>query len=291
MKESNDFSSNKKTTLKLSCIPISFFNDLISGKMSFYELAKLCSKFGLLAVDLGATLLGEQKSAYLISIHNQIQECGIKIAGIMAYPDFVNPNYRQRKKEIVNLKRIFESANILESEFVRITTGQNYKELTKEKGIDLAVTGIMNAIEIGKNYNIKLLYEHHAKPSVWQYPDFNLPTDIFLEIFKAIKNLDISIIFDTANPLVYGDDPFIILESVYNRVECVHISDIKTLGKQEMVVIGTGIVPIKSILTFLNRNKYNGWISIEEASHTGTNGLKRAVSFIKETWMEIHNTL
>ena len=275
---------DKSDSLKLSCVPVSFFKSLISGKLSFHELAGLCAKLGLSAIDLGVTLLGDQKKIRLIDIRYQIEEAGIRIAGIMAYPDFTNPDHIQRNKEMDILKHNLETAAILGAEFVRITAGQNHKGLSREKGIELAVNGILNAVELSRQYNIKLLYENHAKPSVWEYPDFNLPTDIFLEIFEDVKKSGIGILFDTANPLVFGDDPFIVLNAVYDKVECVHISDIKNRGKQEMVVIGTGIVPIPDILSFLRRSNYTGWISIEEASFTGVEGLERAVSFVTGTW-------
>jgi sugar phosphate isomerase/epimerase len=272
---------------KLSCVPVSFFKDIISGNMSFYELALFCKKQGLSAVDLGVTLLGDRKETSLIDIRNQVEEAGVTIAGIMAYPDFTNPEEKKRINEIDNLERDLEAASTLGAKFVRITAGQSHKGLRRERGISLAVNGILEAISLSKHYNMRLLYEHHAKPSVWEYPDFNLPTDIFLEIFGAIKNSDIGVLFDTANPLVYGDDPFTILNVVYDRVECVHISDIKTKGKQEMVVIGTGIVPILDIMLFLQKNKYDGWISIEEASFTGIEGFEQAISFVRENWKQI----
>lgn len=280
MKKNSNVKLKQNDLLKTSCVPVSFFKSLISGQMSFSELAKLCSRLGLIGVDLGVTLLGDQNKTYLLDIRNKIQDEGIRIVGIMAYPDFTNPDIKQRKKEINSLKSNLESANILEAEFVRITAGQSHKDLSRKKGIKLAVDGILNAVELGKRYDMRLLYEHHAKPSIWQYPDFNLPTDIFLEIFEAVKYADIGVLFDTANPLVYGDDPFVVLNAVYNRIECVHISDIKTRGKQEMVVIGTGIVPIPEILAFLKKSNYRGWISIEEASHTGIEGLEHAASFV-----------
>ena len=287
MKKHDDFKSNKKGLLKLSCVPVSFFKKLISGEMSFRELARLCTKLGLSALDLGVTLLGDKRKGHLLNIRNQIEEAGIGIAGLMAYPDFTNPDPRQRSNEMDDLEQDLEAANILGAKFVRITAGQNHKGLSREKGIERAVDGILKAVDLGKLYKIKLLYEHHAKPSVWEYPDFNLPTDIFLETFEAVKDSEIGVLFDTANPLIYGEDPFKVLNAIYDRTECVHISDIKTRGMQELVVIGTGIVPIPDILSFLKLHNYTGWISIEEASHTGVEGLKRAVLFVTRTWQEI----
>ena len=135
---------------KLSCVPVSFFKDIISGNMSFYELALFCKKQGLSAVDLGVTLLGDRKETSLIDIRNQVEEAGVTIAGIMAYPDFTNPEEKKRINEIDNLERDLEAASTLGAKFVRITAGQSHKGLRRERGISLAVNGILEAISLSK---------------------------------------------------------------------------------------------------------------------------------------------
>jgi sugar phosphate isomerase/epimerase len=273
--------------MKLSCVPVSFFGEITSKQMSFGELANLAASLGLAAVDLSVALLEPRDTPYLRSIRAQIESAGIKIAGLMAYPDFVDPDPGRRVQQLASLVRDLDTANLLGAEFVRMTTGPNRPGTNRENGIKWAIDGLLRAAELAKRHGMKLLYEHHAKPSVWDSPDFNLPTEIFLKIAEALSETEIGILFDTANPLVYGDDPFRVLEAVFERVECVHISDIKTRGRQEMVVIGTGIVPISGILAFLKRSQYRGWISIEEASRTGQEGLERAVAFITQTWRAI----
>ena len=53
--------------------------------------------------------------------------------------------------------------------------------------------------------DIELVYENHAKPSVWKYADFSHPIDIFFETIGRLRSISIN--FDTGNITVFGDDP------------------------------------------------------------------------------------
>ena len=70
------------------------------------------------------------------------------------------------------------------------------------------------------------------------------------------------------------------------RVLVVHASDTKVRGRLEPIVIGTGLVPYRDIFSRLKRSGFDKWISIEEASGTGADGVRRAVEFVKKTWEE-----
>ena len=129
-----------------------------------------------------------------------------------------------------------------------------------------------------------MVFENHAKPGVWDYPDFDFPTDIFLEFATKLKGTSVKILFDCANPIAFGDDPLMILEKVIDDVVCIHASDTGTRGELKPVIIGTGLLPYQEIFSLLINHSYNGWINIEEASGKGRDGVKKAVGFIRKVW-------
>jgi len=51
-------------------------------------------------------------------------------------------------------------------------------------------------------------------------------------------------------------------------------------------VIGAGVAPITQVLRILVAGGFDGWISIEEASRTGEEGFRRAVTFVDRAWQE-----
>ena len=84
--------------------------------------------------------------------------------------------------------------------------------------------------------------------------------------------------------MAYGEDPLPILERVLPNVETIHVSDMKRKGEFSPVLIGTGVVPLKEIFSFLKEKGFDKWFCIEEASFTGMDGIKKAVDFVRETW-------
>jgi sugar phosphate isomerase/epimerase len=268
--------------MKLSCLAVSYFKSIIDGNLSIRELAQQVSKIGYDAIDLSVILLESRNDEYLRGVVKDIEDNDLHVAVVNTYPDFTHPDAAVRKQQQAQIKEDIYAASLLNAEMVRITAGQAHPQTSRKEGVKWATEGLLSAVETSKSCGIKLVYENHSKPGVWEYPDFSLPSDIFLEIVAALKETPIEILFDTANPLVNNEDPLPLLGKVVDRVGCVHAADIKTRGRLEPVVIGTGIVPFSQLFSFLRGAGYDGWISIEEASATGYEGMASAAAFIRE---------
>jgi len=131
---------------------------------------------------------------------------------------------------------------------------------------------------------VQLLYEDHSKPGAWDYFDFSYPADIFLEICAGIRDTGIRINFDTGNIAALGLDPLSILTRVFDRVETIHVSDMAEKGKFQPVLIGTGVVCFKEIFSYLKSKGFDNWLCLEEASFTGSEGIRKAAEFTRKTW-------
>jgi sugar phosphate isomerase/epimerase len=65
----------------------------------------------------------------------------------------------------------------------------------------------------------------------------------------------------------------------------VDANDSRTRGAFEFCVVGEGLVPFADLFGYLKRTVgYDGWISVEEFSHTGERGFRDAVRFVRDTW-------
>jgi sugar phosphate isomerase/epimerase len=71
---------------------------------------------------------------------------------------------------------------------------------------------------------------------------------------------------------------------VIDQVKTIHVAETATKGKMDPVAIGTGIVPFEAIFNYLKAKQFNGWLCLEEWGNEGTEGVRRAVDFVKETW-------
>ena len=266
---------------------MSYFKEIIEGRKTISQWADEAKLLGLDGIDLSVILFKSYDSAYLLNIRREIEERNLTIAVVNTYPDFTHPDSAERERQFVKMEEHIAIASQVGAKMVRITAGQAHPETRKKEGIVWAVESFKRLSQIANYNNIRLVYENHSKPGVWNYPDFSMPKDIFLEICEKISETQIGILFDTANPLVCGDDPKFILEQVIHRVICVHAADTKMTGSLSPVIIGTGVVPFGELFARLSQFGYDGWISIEEASNMGESGMAEAVRYVRNTWEKV----
>lgn len=271
--------------MKLSCLSVSLFSDIINGKMSIREYAKLCKSLELDGFDLGIILLKNHTPTYINSLKKELVEVGINITMITTYPDFTHPDPIQRDREFEYLRHDIALASNLGAKFLRITAGQAHPGMPVNQGIELVVENFRRIAPLADKFGIKLVYEDHSKPGAWDYMDFSNPPEIFLAIAERIADTNIGINFDTANIIVSGQDRTLeVLEKVVNKVETIHVAETATLGKMDPVLLGQGIVPILDVFTLLKKHKWDKWLCIEEWGNMGAEGVKKAVEYTRTLW-------
>ena len=270
--------------MKLSCLPVSYFGAIIQGRMSIQNWIEEASELGLDGIDLSILFFEDRSRARLEEIRRMIDHSGLKLAVINTYSDLTHPEAPIRKLEIEQLERDIETAAFLGAGHVRIVSGQAHPQTSGKQGVEWAVSGFRRAAVSAQESGIQLVYENHSKPGNWQFPDFSLVPEHFLRIAAELKDTPIKILFDTANPIVFGTEALPLLQKVIDRVVCIHAADTRVRGRLEPVVIGTGLVPFSDLFGYLKSSGFSGWISVEEASGTEKAGVRSAVRFVRQTW-------
>ena len=154
----------------------------------------------------------------------------------------------------------------------------------REAGVRWVTDGFRRALDAADKQGITLAYENHTKGAPWDYWDFSQPTEIFLEILDALSDTPLGVCFDTANPLVLGEDVLGLLEKVMHRIVVLHIFDLRAVRVFEPVRVGTGASPIQAIFSRLRQIDYEGWFSIEEASRSGVEGFEQSIVYVQNAW-------
>lgn len=270
--------------MKLSCLPVSLFGDISSGKISLKEWAEFGKSQNLDAIDLGIVLLKNHTPVYIDSVRKDLEDVGIGIGMITDYPDFTHPNAMQREREYLYFTRDIALAAQVGAKFLRVTPGQNHPEISREDGVRNAVEYIKRSADVADKMGIKLVFENHSKPGAWKYADFGYNPDVFLEIAKQLKDTSVGINFDTANIIAYGADPIPVLREVVDQVVTVHAADTSMKGELKPPVVGTGLVPFKEIFSILKAHGFDNYICIEEWSNTGFDGIAKSIANIRELW-------
>ena len=272
--------------MKLSCLPVSYFREIIDGRMSIRDWALEGARTGLDGIDLSVLFLKSRNPEHLDKTRREIEEAGVRVAMVTTYPDFTHPDPEERERQLAKLQEDIVTASRLGADLLRVTAGQAHPNVDRRDGIEWAANGLSKAMEFARAYPVKLAYENHAKPGAWQYTDFSHPTVIFLEIVERTACVSLGVNWDTANTIAYGDDPIPVLRRVVDRVISVHAADTSTRGELKHVLLGTGLVPFKEMFEILRGAGFDGWICMEEASFKGPAGVKAAADFVRRVWSE-----
>lgn len=272
--------------MKLSCLPVSLYNDIFTGNSSVADWIQFGAELGLDAVDFSIKFFPERDAESVKQTRAALEKHNITPCMLACYSDFTHPDPSQREQELTDLKADIALAKALGAEFIRVTAGQNHPGTERSVGVQWVTDGFRRALDAAEKHGITLAYENHTKGAPWNYWDFSQPTEIFLEILDALSDTPLGVCFDTANPLVLGEDVLTLLEQVVHRIVVVHIFDLREVRVFEPVRVGTGASPIPQVFSRMKQAGYDGWLSIEEASRSGQEGFTESIVFVRKRWQQ-----
>ena len=270
--------------MKLSCLPVSLYNDIFTGKSTVADWIQFGSELGLDAVDFSIKFFPKRDAETIKQTRAALEKYNITPCMLACYSDFTHPDPVQRTQELSDLKADIALAKAFGAEFIRVTAGQNHPGTERAAGVQWVTDGFRHAIDAAEEHGITLAYENHTKGAPWDYWDFSQPTEIFLEILDALSDTPLGVCFDTANPLVLDEDVLTLLEQL-STASLSYISSICVkFGVFEPVRVGTGASPIPQIFSRIRQAGYDGWLSIEEASRSGQEGFTQSIAYVRNTW-------
>jgi sugar phosphate isomerase/epimerase len=270
--------------MRLSCLPVSLYPDLTSGRLTLGGWFRRAAELGLDGADISVMHVLSREPAYLDGLRSEAADVGVTIAMLATYTDFTHPLSDERARQVDDLRRWIDAAARLGTPMIRVTAGQAHPGVVEADGLTWAAAGLTACLAQAEAAGIQLLYENHGRGAAWTYDDFTRPAGRFLDVVRRTDGSGLRLLFDTANNLALNEDPQEVFAQVKHRVGAVHVFDFRRRGAHEPVVIGTGVAPIAEILRELVAFGYDGWISIEEASKTGPNAFTTAVAFVDRTW-------
>ena len=271
--------------MKLSCLPVSLFDQIVSGKISIEQWAKMARSHGYDAIDISILFIKTIEDVNTLKdIRKKIEDIDMHVAMVTTYPDFTHPDAIERKEQLSLERKYIEMAAAIGAQSVRITSGQAHPGIQDETAINWALSGLLGCEKTAAANGIQLLLENHGKPGVWEYTDFDQRTEIFLRLAEGIRGSSIKVNFDTANPVVGNVDVVSLLKQVIDQIGWIHVADTDKADILHHVVIGTGLVPFDDVFRCLKDHEYDGWLSVEEGSGQGEKGIAAASQFVRTLW-------
>ena len=270
--------------MQLSCLPVSFFDAILAGRMSVAQWAAAGQAAGLDAVDLSILFIPDRSPATAARLRREIEHLGMRVTMVTSYPDFTHPDAGQRERELEQAQNTVAVAQALGAQLLRVTAGQAHPQTSRADGVAWAAAGLTQLAERTRGSGVTLVYENHAKPGAWTYTDFSQPPELFLEIVRRTAEAGLGVNFDTGNATAFADDPCALLSQVIDRVASVHAADTAVHGELKPVLLGTGLTPFAALFRQLRQHGFDGWVCMEEASMQGQAGVVAAAHFVRACW-------
>ncbi len=270
--------------MKLSCLPVSLFREMICGKLSIAAWASYAKQLGLDGLDLSVLCIENRTPVCVDAARKALDDAKMRCVMVTTYPDFTNPDRLYRERELAFATADAALAYALGADYLRITAGQCHESGDEDDVLRIVKEYFLRLKETADKFGVKLLFENHSKPGAWEKPDYLFNTRRFLKFAQMVRDTDIRVNFDTANTTADGGDALEVFKTVLPQVETIHVNDLRAPGCLDFVVCGCGVAPIKQIFSEAKKAGFDGWICIEEAGFQGFEGMARAVEFTREAW-------
>ena len=87
--------------MKLSCLPVSLFNDIINKKLTIEDWVKGAAEIGLDGLDMSVLFFPNRTRRLLEDTAKVLVRHNMNVTMITTYPDFTNPDEKQRERELL----------------------------------------------------------------------------------------------------------------------------------------------------------------------------------------------
>jgi sugar phosphate isomerase/epimerase len=289
---------------QLAAFPKAYMNALCKdGTMKVSEWIDIAGNLDIDGIEWYAGFLEMEKAANWKIFRRQVEDKGMVIPMMCCSPDFTHPDKSFRDIEIAKQKHWIDMTYALGGKFCRVLSGQKRPELSIDLGIQLAADCIHECLPYAQERDITLIIENHYKDDFWTYPEFAQKMDIFCALVDKINHPFFGVNYDPSNTYLAGEDPIELLNRVSHRVVTMHASDrylkegtLEDLRNEEGGAvgyakrlshgeIGKGLNDYDAIFSILKKEKFDGWISIEDGVD-GIEQLERSVLFLRKKMKE-----
>lgn len=283
---------------KLAAFPKAFMDELcLSGEMTLHQWIDLAATLDIDGLEFYAGFLEMKDRNFWPEAKKMASDQGLEIPMMCCSPDFTHPDEAFRNEQIELEKLWMEMTAALGGKYCRVLSGQRRPEVSREEGIQYAVSSIEACLPLAEELGLTLIIENHYKDNYWDYPEFAQMADVFCDLVSRIDSPFFGVNYDPSNTILAGEDPLELLERIKHRVVTMHASDryltegtIEDLRKEENSlgyasrlshgVIGKGLNDYDTIFSQLKQVGFDSWVSIEDGVN-GMEDLEESVAFLR----------
>ena len=187
---------------------------------------------------------------------NKMKDRGLFFVDLGSSAALHFPAGEERTKNLDEAKRFIDLADKLYCPYVRVFPNQLPKDRDREESLKLIIQGLRELGEYASKTNVSVLLESHGEL---------IYTKDLLTVMEGAKHPHVGLVWDICNMwFATRESPQEVYAVLKPYIRHTHIKDLKIVnGKEEYVLLGTGIVPIFQGIDLLYRNAYPGYYSFE----------------------------
>jgi inosose dehydratase len=274
----NETQSNQ---FRIGIAPISWVNDDIPGLGDHYTQDQVLSEMASLGYI--STEMGRLFSQDPPSLRAKLEKYGIQLASkfvgvlfsdesrledeLLSFKEWVNYLKEMGCKHVI----VCEMGGSMHWDPRRSPEEKDVLKLTVKEWESL-VKGLHRAASICEEFDMQLVYHFHAGTVVETAEEIDRLMDL------TDPNL-VHLLYDTGHALYGGYDPLNLLKKYYNRIQYVHLKDVRrdvlesvrkenidfrtSVLKGLFTVPGDGCIDFAPIFRELIERNYDGWIIVE----------------------------
>ena len=205
------------------------------------------------------------------AVYHEITEAGMKVSCFAsAIANWARPITGDPQVDYDELKRAIPRMHRCGTPFIRIMSYPNDKEnpVPEQEWRDEAIRRVKEMAKMAEDGGVTLVHENCSGWGGLSAENSNV-------LLGEVNSLALKVVFDTGNPVTYGQDAWEYYQKVYPSIAYIHIKDAKynPHGEEQYTYCGDGDGYVREILKDVLGKGYDGGISIEPhlaaVIHTG----------------------
>ena len=192
----------------------------------------------------------------IVTTMKKMNDRGLKFVDLGSSCALHFPKGEERTKNLDEGKRFIDLAAKLNCPYIRVFPNQIPKDRDRQETLNLIIDGLKELAAHASNTNVTVLLESHG--------ELIYKKDL-LFVMEGAASPHVGLVWDVCNMwIVTKEPPEEVYASLKPYIKHTHIKDLKIEnGKEEYVLLGTGIVPIFQAIDLLYKNNYPGYYSFE----------------------------
>ena len=150
--------------MKLSCIPICFFNDLINTRtMSLGDWVQMAHELDLDGIEMYKPYFREDQrdKDSMFHISDMIHSAGLEVSMFTSYADFSQPESAEIDRQMASIRWDVDAAVIFRTNIVRLTAGGWHGSQNTEETLRLVSKGLKANLDYAEEKGVILALEDH----------------------------------------------------------------------------------------------------------------------------------